>query len=314
MTGRVCVFLSLLYAQLAHALSLNDVCDALRLWSTPLRALRGATPPSRNNLSHANKTCGHALAESLFWQTLGHLEHSFVGFVRGRPAGMAHRFRRTIHVVDATVIPLMASCLDRAKHRRRKAAAKCHLRLHLRSLLPACMVRLGQGARPAPARTTLRGPARRRDHALRQGLLRLLLLLVADPARSVFRHPRQGQPQLPRGKAPAQAQGSAHPQGRAHRAEKPGLTAPLSRSTGLVTAFVELDGEEREMFFLANNATWSAGSVAELYRCSWQIEVFFKQIKQTLQLADFLGHNANAVKWQLWMALLVYVLLPSSAY
>ena len=47
---------ALLYAQLAHALSLNDVCDALKLWTTPLRALRGATPPSRNNLSHANKT------------------------------------------------------------------------------------------------------------------------------------------------------------------------------------------------------------------------------------------------------------------
>ena len=46
--------------------------------------------------------------------------------------------------------------------------------------------------------------------------------------------------------------------------------------------------------------------MADLYRCRWQIEVFFKQIKQTLQLADFLGHNANAVRWQVWMALLVY--------
>jgi len=45
---------ALLYAQMAHALSLNDVCDALRLWATPLRALRGASAPSRNNLSHAN--------------------------------------------------------------------------------------------------------------------------------------------------------------------------------------------------------------------------------------------------------------------
>ena len=49
--------------------------------------------------------------------------------------------------------------------------------------------------------------------------------------------------------------------------------------------------------------------MAELYRCRWQIEVFFKQIKQTLQLADFLGNSANAVRWQLWMALLCYVLL-----
>ena len=63
------------------------------------------------------------------------------------------------------------------------------------------------------------------------------------------------------------------------------------------------------MVFLTNNLQWSAGTVADLYRCRWQIEVFFKQIKQTLQLADFLGHSANAVRWQVWMALLVYMLL-----
>ena len=44
-------------------------------------------------------------------------------------------------------------------------------------------------------------------------------------------------------------------------------------------------------------------SIVELYRCRWQIEVFFKQIKQTLQLADFLGTSANAVRWQVWTAL-----------
>jgi len=75
-----------------------------------------------------------------------------------------------------------------------------------------------------------------------------------------------------------------------------------------------VDGEQREMVFLTNNQTWSAGSVADLYRCRWQIEVFFKQIKQTLQLADFLGHSANAVNWQLRMALLVYVLLRFQAW
>ena len=63
------------------------------------------------------------------------------------------------------------------------------------------------------------------------------------------------------------------------------------------------------MVFLTNNLEWRPGSLAQLYRCRWQIEAFFKQIKQTLQLADFLDNNANAVKWQLGMALLVYVLL-----
>ena len=68
------------------------------------------------------------------------------------------------------------------------------------------------------------------------------------------------------------------------------------------------------MVFLTNNLTWSAQTIADLYRCRWSIEVFFKELKQTLQLADFLGHNANAVKWQVWMALLVYVLLRFQAW
>src|ERR1051325_9878856 len=76
-----------------------------------------------------------------------------------------------------------------------------------------------------------------------------------------------------------------------------------------IVALVEVDGQEREMIFLTNNLEWSAQTVVDLYQCRWEIEVFFKQIKQTLQLADFLGHSANAVRWQVWTALLTYLLL-----
>ena len=72
---------------------------------------------------------------------------------------------------------------------------------------------------------------------------------------------------------------------------------------------VQVDGKEVAMEFLTNNLEWSARSIADLYKCRWQIEVFFKQIKQTLQLADFLGNSLNAVRWQIWTALLTYVLL-----
>ena len=81
-----------------------------------------------------------------------------------------------------------------------------------------------------------------------------------------------------------------------------------------VVALVEIEDVEREMVFLTNNLEWSPRTVAYLYRCRWEIEVFFKQIKQTLQLADFLGHNANAVRWQVWTALLTYVLLRYLSY
>jgi hypothetical protein len=127
----------MLFAQLTHAIGLNDVCDALGLHSGPLSALRGATAPSRNNLSHANKHRDAALAERLFWSVLDHLQKLSPGFATGRRGkGLARRFRRVIHVVDSSTIALIASCIDWAKHRRRKAAAKLHVRLDLHSLLP----------------------------------------------------------------------------------------------------------------------------------------------------------------------------------
>jgi IS4 transposase len=58
---------------------------------------------------------------------------------------------------------------------------------------------------------------------------------------------------------------------------------------------------------------WSPRSVCDLYRRRWDIEVFFKQVKQSLKLGSFLGHRANAVRWQVYTALLVYVLLRFKA-
>lgn len=87
-----------------------------------------------------------------------------------------------------------------------------------------------------------------------------------------------------------------------------GLTTPVSQAKSpevrrRMVAWGEVDGAERLMEFLTNQLTWSPETVVELYRCRWPIEGFFKQIKQTLQLADLLGTSANAVRWQIWTAL-----------
>ena len=81
-----------------------------------------------------------------------------------------------------------------------------------------------------------------------------------------------------------------------------------------VTAKVEVDGRERVMVFLTNNLEWSPVTACDLDCCRWQIEVFFKQLKQTVQLVDFLGNSANAVKWQVWTALLVHLQLRFLAW
>lgn len=128
---------SLLFAQFTHSLGLNDVCDALGLNSGLLSTIRGATPPSRNNLSHANKERDASMAQKLSWCMMDHLHRLSPDFGRCNHArGLVRRFRRSIDIVDSTTIRLIARCIDWAKPRRRKAAAKCHLRLNLQSLLP----------------------------------------------------------------------------------------------------------------------------------------------------------------------------------
>ncbi|NRA27845.1 MAG: DUF4372 domain-containing protein, partial [Opitutales bacterium] len=132
---------SLLYCQLTHCIGLNDLCDALRHHNAKLFAIRGATPPSRNGLSHANKNRNADMMEALFWRMLDHLQTQFPGFgPTGRYKGLPRRFKKTVYSIDSSTIALVANCMDWAKHRRRKAAAKLHLCRNLQTFLPSFAV------------------------------------------------------------------------------------------------------------------------------------------------------------------------------
>jgi hypothetical protein len=306
---------SLLYAQLTHSLGLNDVCDALRLHSGPLSALRGAKPPCKNTLSHANRVRSAQMAERLFYSMLEHLENLQPGFGGNRRPRFAFRFKRLIHVVDTTTIGLMARSLDWAKHRRRKAAAKCHVRLNLQTFLPRCAI-VDTAAEHDSRR------ARELCAAVQPGEIVIFDKAYVDfghladlSLREVFwvSRPKENlqyrvSKRLQRGRLGNILRDDAI--ALTHKLSRRDYPEPLRR----VIALVEVDGEVREMTFLTNNFSWSAQTIADLYRCRWQIEVFFKELKQTLQLADFLGHSEGAVKWQVWTALLTYLLLRFCAW
>lgn len=307
---------SLLFAQLSHSIGLNDVCDALGLHSGPLSSLRGATAPTRNNLSHANKVRSADMAEKLFWAVFEHLGNLSPRFASGRAGKrFARKFKRTVHLVDSTTIPLIASCMDWARHRRRKAAAKCHLRLDLQSFLPRFAI--VDTARHNDAKR-----AREVCAGIKAGEIVIFDKAYVDFAhladlcvRMVFWVTR-AKDNLGFKVVRRYQRGAV---GKVLRDDLIRLTTAASRKDfpelmRRIVALVEVDGKEVEMVFLSNNLEWSAESIVELYRCRWQIEVFFKQIKQTLQLADFLGTSANAVRWQVWTALLVYLLLRYLAF
>src|SRR5438105_7869385 len=301
------------YAQLTHSISLNDVCDSLQLHSGPVASIRGASAPSRNGFSHANRERPAAMAEELFWAVVAHLGEQSPGFVTGKRRGAAFRFRVPIHVVDTTVLELVANCMDWAKHRRRKAAAKTHMRLNLQSLLPSFVI-VDTAAEHDNKR------ARELCAELKSGEI-----VLFDKGYVDFGHLKdldeRGAFWVTRAKDNmAYEVVQKMPQSKDDQILKDEVIVlsnpnkPAPELMRRIVALVEIDGQEREMVFLTNNLQWSPRTVADLYRCRWQIEVFFKQIKQTLQLADFLGHNANAVRWQVWIAFLIYVLLRYLSY
>jgi hypothetical protein len=301
---------TMLYSQLVHALSLNDVCDGLRTHASKLITLRGATPPCRNTLSHANKVRDAAMAEELFWSVLNHLNSLCPRFGGRTYHGFPCRFKRMIHVVDATTIQLIAHCIDWARHRRRKAAAKLHLRLNLQCFLPLFItIDTARYHDSRYAREVCRDIGRGEIVLFDEAYVDFDHLFELDqrgvswvtPAkdnmkfRCVKRRIRKRQRNILRDDMVVLTglkTSKAYPQ-------------PLRR----VVAEVEIDGEIEVKVFMTNNLEWAPGTIADLYKCRWSIETFFKQIKQTLQLCDFLGHSKNAILWQVWMALLLYALI-----
>ena len=342
---------AMMYAQISHALSLNDVCDALQNHHSYLSQIRGCVPPSRNGLSHANRTRNADMSEELFWTTLQTLKEDHPEFMsKGRYyPGLPRRFSRTIHAVDSSTIPLIANCMEWAKHRRQKAAAKLHMDLNMQSFLPSfAIVRSAKSSDPKVAWELC---AHLKDGEI----------VVFDKAYVDFAHLHhldgKGIFWVTRAKDNMQYEvmgqhASSESTGKRESSKESGkvMGQQVSGTTGrrakrkyerkkiriirdvrvklkiaasvesypkefrLIEAEVEVKNKMTKMVFITNNFTWSAVTICELYRARWGIEVFFKELKQTLQLADFMGYSENAVRWQVWTALLVYLLLRFVAW
>jgi hypothetical protein len=308
--------LSLMYGQLAHSISLNDICDCLRYHCGALVHIREAAAPSRNGLSHANRVRNADMAEALFWSVLDELKSACPSFsMQGRRyGGIPRRFKRVINVVDSSTIQLMANCMDWAQHRRRKAAAKMHLRLDLHSFLPEYVLVKSASTNDLAQSYELCASVRSGE------------IVVFDKAYVGFEHlyalTRRGVFWVTRAKEKMCYEiVGQHSEAGGNIIRDVDITLTEFRTSRrypatlrLVEAVVEVDNKPRVMVFITNNMQWAASSICDLYKSRWGIEVFFKEIKQTLQIADFMGYSENAVRWQIWTALLVYILLRFTAW
>jgi len=241
---------------------------------------------------------------------LEHFEALQPGFGGVTFCRLPRRFKRTVHVLDSTTITLFANCMDWAKHRRRKVAAKLHLRLNLESFLPAfAVVDSAKGHDSRKAQELCIG--------LKAGEIAVFDMAYIDYTH-LFDLTERGIFWVSRVKESLKLRCVQRvlkqPSGRILRddivrVENPGTRRDYPRPLQRIIARIEVDGEDREMTFFTNNLEWAATSICDLYKARWNIEVFFKQIKQTLHLGDCLGHSRKAIEWQIWTALVMYLLL-----
>ena len=291
-------FVAMLFCQLGSADSLREICGGLSTALGRMVHLGLKEAPKRSTLAYANSHRPWQLYQGVFEQLLGRCQG--LAAERRRP----FRFKNPLRVLDSTVIDLCLEVFDWAKCRRTKGAIKLHLQLQDRGCLP-CWALVTEG--------------RTHDVRVAQGLSfdpgTIVVMYRAYNDYGMFgRWDAQGVFFVTRMKANSQYEvvHSLPGGGGAFRGEEwIRLTGPAAKGCGCVLRRIRIwDAEnEREIVLLTNQRTLAATTIGRIYRYRWQIELFFKAIKQNLKIKTFVGTSENAVKTQVWTALIAILLL-----
>jgi hypothetical protein len=293
-------FLSMAFAQLTFRESLRDIEACLRAQHTKLYHLGIRSIVARNTLANAN-----AMRD---WRIYADFAQSLIGIARplyvDEPFGVD--LKDTVYALDATTIDLCLSVFPWAPFQSTKAAVKLHTLLDLRGNIPA-FIHISDGKMHEVNILDQLVPQPGAFYIMDRGFLDFGRLYRFHQAGSFF---------VTRAKSNTKAQRRY-----SHR---------IDRSTGLIcdqTVFLtgvysqqtyeaplrrirfKDPNTAKTLIFLTNNFVLPAFTITELYRCRWQVELFFKWIKQHLRIKAFFGTSENAVKSQIWIAVSVYVLV-----
>lgn len=290
-------FVAMLFCQLGRAHSLREICGGLASVEGKLQHLGVGNAPARSTLSYANAHRPAGLFEDVFYSLLGRCQ-ALVG-------SRKFRFKNKLYSLDATVIDLCLSVFDWAKFRRAKGAIKLHLLLDHDGYLPTfCLMTEGRVHEINVARN-LELPSGA-VVVMDRGYVDYLWLDALD-AQGVFFVTRlkenalfSVEAQLSEPKGNILADDIIH---------LPGSGKSLNADRVVRRVVVWDEVNEREIVLLTNNFKLAASTIAALYKERWQIELFFKALKQNLKIKTFIGTSANAVRIQIWTALTAILLL-----
>jgi len=288
------------FAQLTYRESLRDIETCLKAIGGKLyhTGIRRHVP--RSTLAEAN--------EKRDWRIFSDFAHVLIAqaveLYAGEPFGAD--LASTAYALDSTTIDLCLSLFPWAKFRKRKAAVKLHTLLALQGNFPALVIIT---------------PGKVHD-------VNILDELVFDPG--AFYVMDRGYVDFGRLYRIHRASAFFVTRTKANFQFRRRYSAPVDKAAGIrfdqtvvLTGFYShrqypdslrrigyTDPDtNKTLIFMTNNMTEPALTIAQLYRCRWQVELFFKWIKQHLRIKSFYGTSANAVKTQIWIAISVYVLI-----
>jgi len=293
-------YLCMAFAQLTYRESLRDIEACLRAQASKLYHMGIKSRVSRSTLADAN--------ESRDWRIYADFAQSLIAIARRLYAGESFGvdLKDTVYALDASTIDLCLSVFPWAPFRSTKAAIKLHTLLDLRGNIPS-FIHISDGKLHDVNVLDLLLPEPGAFYIMDRGYIDFERLYQLHEAKSFF---------VTRAKSNLKAQRR--------------YSHPVDRSTGLIcdqtivlTGFYPRQDFDtplrrvrfkdpttgKRLVFLTNNFILPAFTITELYRCRWQVELFFKWIKQHLRIKVFFGTSENAVKTQIWIAVSVYVLV-----
>ena len=295
-------FMAMLFCQLGHAHSLREICGGLACCEGQLKHLGVPVAPKKSTLAYANQHRPWELYQTVFEQTLFKCQE----LVESQGGRKKFSFKNKLLSLDGSIIDLSVSMFDWAKYKRTKGAIKLHLLLDHDGYLPSfAVVTEGKTGEIKVARTLRFDPGTilaidrgYNDYEWFRELTQAEVYFVTRmKEKAVF--VVQEELQVPQNSNVVRDQIVCFP-----RLAREGEEPVLFRR-------VEIRDAEKDetIVFLSNLLGFGATTIAAIYKDRWQVELFFKALKQTLKIKTFVGTSANAVRTQVWTALIAMLVL-----
>ena len=287
-------FISMLYCQIAGASSLSEICDGLRSYRGHLSHMGVKHAPPKSTLAYANQKRDWKIFANIFEHTLSHFRHNLK--MKGVKAGRL-RVKNPIKIMDASIISVALSVMDWAQYQRQKGALKLHMMLD------------GHDLFPEKAWIT-DGKAHDLEFAREQTFDENTIIVVDRGYNDYSLYEKWnnwGCFFITRMKSNARytvLERHKIPQGKSKRI----ISDELIRLEGTCFTARKItfyDDEKDEIItILTNNTSLAASTIGSIYIHRWQIEIFFRDLKQHFRIKSFVGTSPNAVLIQIWTALL----------